>query len=127
MAKPYLLDDMLMTGTVADVDYGSVSSASVVITNNAHPLSAGLSGAVTVRCRITRSLSACREQRLRCGDRWRKTTTFAYQAGDPLVGGSTAPGCRLTSSAFQTDRAFHPSRWAMFEGAGLCAASGCGG
>ena len=48
MAKPYLLDDMLMTGPAADVDYGSVASASVAITNAAHPLAAGLSGTVTV-------------------------------------------------------------------------------
>ena len=48
MAKPYLLDDMLMTGPVADVDYGNVSSASVAITDAAHPLAAGLSGTVTV-------------------------------------------------------------------------------
>ena len=57
MAKPYLLDDMLMTGPAADVDYGSVASASVAITNAAHPLAAGLSGTVTVTTANPRSRS----------------------------------------------------------------------
>ena len=47
-AKPYLFDDMRMTGTGAEVDYGNVSSASIVITAPAHPLAAGLSGTVAV-------------------------------------------------------------------------------
>ncbi len=129
VAKPYLLDDMLMTGTVADVDYGSVSSASVVITNNAHPLSAGLSGAVTVTMsNHTKSVGVPGATADVVATAGGKTTTFAYQAGDPLVGGSTAPGCRLTSSAFQNGPAnFTASGWAMFEAAALYAASGCGG
>ena len=44
MAKPSLFDDMLMTGPVADVDYGAVTSASIVIADAAYPLAAGLSG-----------------------------------------------------------------------------------
>ena len=48
VAKPWLLDDMDMTGTAGGTDYGTVLSATVTIVDDGHPLAAGLSGEVTV-------------------------------------------------------------------------------
>ncbi len=48
VSKPWLLDDMGMTGTSAGTDYGTVSASQVTIVDPAHPLAAGLSGTVTV-------------------------------------------------------------------------------
>ena len=90
MAKPYLFDDMLMTGPVADVDYGSVSSASVAITDAAHPLAAGLSGTVTVTtANDTKSFGVPGPAADVMATAKGRATTFVYQAGDPLVGGTT--------------------------------------
>ena len=128
MAKPYLLDDMLMTGPVADVDYGNVSTASVAITNAAHPLAAGLSGTVTVTtANHTKSFGVPGPAADVVATANGRATTFVYQAGDPLVGGTTAAGCRLTSSAFQNGPAsFTAAGWTLFDAAADYAASNCG-
>ena len=93
-AKPYLFDDMRMTGTGAEVDYGNVSSALVVITAPAHPLAAGLSGTVAVttanHTKSFRNPGAGADTVATAAGR---VTTFVYQTGDTLVGGTTAPGC----------------------------------
>ena len=128
MAKPYLLDDMLMTGPAADVDYGNVVSASVAITNAAHPLAAGLSGTVTVTtANHTKSFGVPGPAADVVATANGRATTFVYQAGDPLVGGTTAAGCRLTSSAFQNGPAsFTAAGWTLFDAAADYAASNCG-
>ncbi len=127
MAKPYLLDDMLMTGPVADVDYGSVSSASIVITNAAHPLAAGQSGTVAITTSSHgKSFGLPGAAADVVATASGKPTTFVYQAGDQLVGGSTADGCRLTSSVFQNGPAsFTAAGWTMFDAAADYAAANC--
>ena len=93
MAKPSLFDDMLMTGPVADVDYGAVTSASIVITDAAHPLAAGLSGTVAVTTSShAKSFGVPGSGADVVATASGRATTFVYQAGDPLVGGSTGGG-----------------------------------
>ena len=127
MAKPSLFDDMLMTGPVADVDYGAVTSASILITDAAHPLAAGLSGTVAVTTSShAKSFGVPGSGADVIATASGRATTFVYQAGDPLVGGSTAVGCRLTSSAFQNGPAnFTAAGWSLFEAAADYAASNC--
>ncbi len=126
-AKPYLLDDMRMTGTVADVDYGSVTSASIVITNAAHPLAGGQNGTVAITTsNHGKSFGIPGAGAETVATAAGKVTTFVYQAGDQLVGGTTAPGCRLTSSAFQNGPAnFTAAGWTMFEAAADYLAASC--
>ena len=126
-AKPYLLDDMRMTGTVADVDYGSVTSASIVITNAAHPLAGGQNGTVAITTsNHGKSFGIPGAGAETVATAAGKVTTFVYQAGDQLVGGTTAPGCRLTSSAFQNGPAnFTAAGWTMFEAAADYLAANC--
>jgi len=127
VAKPYSFDDMLMTGTVANVDYGTVSSATVVITDPSHPLAAGRSGTVTVTTSSrTMSFGVPGAGATVVATAAGVPTTFVYDAGDTLVGGSPAAGCRLTSSIFQsapTD--FTTDGWALFDAAATFAGADC--
>ena len=127
IAKPFSFDNMLMTGSVANVDYGNVSTDSVTITDTTHPLSAGLAGTVLVTpTNKTKSWGLPGPAADVVATAGGKPTTFAYQTGDQLVGGTTAPGCRLTSPAFQGGpTSFTAAAWAMFDAAATYAASNC--
>ena len=127
MAKPSLFDDMLMTGPVADVDYGAVTSASIVITDAAHPLAAGLSGTVAVTTLEPREIVRGARVGRRCrGDRERAGHHLRLPSRRSARGRSTAAGCRLTSSAFQNGPAnFTAAGWSLFEAAADYAASNC--
>jgi myo-inositol-hexaphosphate 3-phosphohydrolase len=127
IAKPYSLDNMLMTGTVANVDYGTISTDSVTITDATHPLAAGQTGTVLVTpTNKTKSWGLPGPAADVVATAGGKATTFVYQPGDPLVGGTIAPGCRLTSPAFQGGpTSFTPAAWAMFDAAASYAATNC--
>jgi myo-inositol-hexaphosphate 3-phosphohydrolase len=127
IAKPFSFDNMLMTGTVANVDYGNISTDSVTITDATHPLAAGLTGTVLVTpANKTKSWGLPGPAADVVATAGGKPTTFAYQTGDQLVGGTTAPGCRLTSPAFQGGpTSFTANAWAMFDAAATYAASNC--
>ena len=95
IAKPYSFDNMLMTGTVANVDYGNVSTDSVTITDATHPLAAGLTGTVLVTpANKTKSWGLPGSAADVVATAGGKPTTFVYQTGDQLVGGTT--GARLS-------------------------------
>lgn len=128
VAKPWLLDNMKMTGTAAGPDYGSHKSTTVTVAAAGHPLAAGLAGDV-----VLTSSSRRMSYGVPGGDGVTVTTanglpsTFVYQAGDVLSEGSSATGCRLHASAFNTTvLAWNADAWALFDAAASYAAGGCG-
>lgn len=128
MAKPWLLDDMGMTGTSGGVDYGLVSSSTVEVVSAGHPMAAGRTGTVNVTA-SPRSVSFGAAG----GDAEVVTTavgvptTFVYGAGTQLADGSTAAGCRITHSIFQSVPAtFTSDGWALFDAVAAFAATDCG-
>ena len=128
VSKPWLLDDMKMTGRTANVDYGTNSSESVVIARDSHPLAAGLSGSVLVTpSNKVKSFGAPRPSAIVIATSVGAPTTFVYQPGAEMVGGEGAAGCRLAMSVFRNAPvSFTPDAWAMFDAATRYAASGCG-
>ena len=127
VAKPWSLDDMLMTGTASGVDYGTLSSATIAITDATHPLAAGRSGTITVTTGSrTMSYGVPGGDGTVVATAGGQPTTFVYAAGDTLVGGTTAAGCRLTSSVFQSAPAnFTADGWALFDAAADYAGDNC--
>ena len=82
--ESYLLDDLKMTGSVAQGDYGQNSSYhSLTITDVTHPLSAGLSGNI----QVLSSASIVR---------WGWTTAGAAGPTDPAAVGRAAGGKSLS-------------------------------
>ncbi len=127
VSKPYLLDDMGMTGTSAGTDYGTVSASQVTITDPAHPLAAGLSGTVTIT-----PAARLMQFGVPGGDGVTVATvagtptTFLYEAGQQLADGTTAAGCRVAFSIFQTAPAsFTTDAWALFDAAATYTLNGC--
>ena len=127
VSKPWLLDDMGMTGTSAGTDYGTVSASQVTITDPAHPLAAGLSGTVTVT-----PASRLMQFGVPGGDGATVSTvagtptTFLYETGQQLADGTTAAGCRVAFSIFQTAPAtFTTDGWALFDAAATYTLNGC--
>ncbi len=127
VSKPWLLDDMGMTGTSAGTDYGTASASQVTITDPAHPLAAGLSGTVTVT-----PASRLMQFGVPGGDGATVSTvagtptTFVYETGQQLADGTTAAGCRVAFSIFQTAPAtFTTDGWALFDAAATYTLNGC--
>ena len=127
LAKPYLLDDMGVTGPVALTDYGFVSTATVDIVDSSHPLAGGLTGSVTVTSAAREASygvpGAAAQIVARIGTR---PTTFVYRPGATLADGTPAAGCRLTSSVFQDGPTqFTAAGWTLFDAAVTYALAGC--
>jgi hypothetical protein len=127
VAKPWSLDDMGMTGPTGNVDYGTVSSATVTITDSSHPLAAGRSGTVAVTT-SSRAMSfgvpsgGGSVVATAAGE----PVTFVYPAGATLADGAAAAGCRLTSSIFQgAPTLFTADGWALFDAAARYAGANC--
>jgi hypothetical protein len=127
VAKPYSLDDMGMTGSNAGVDYGTTKSNMVTIVDDAHPLAAGFSGDVVVASAartLSWGLPAGGAAIVATSNGF--ATSFVYQGGDLLADGSTAAGCRLHVSAFQTAvLSWNADAWTIFDAAVSYAANGC--
>ncbi len=127
VAKPWSLDDMGMTGLVSGTDFGTTSASTVTIADAGHPLAAGYTGSVQVT-----TSSKTMSWGLPSGDAdivataAGRATTFVYQAGDTLASGSTAAGCRITYSLFQSaPSSFTADGWAMFDATALYTANNC--
>ena len=127
VAKPYLLDDMRMTGTAAGTDYGTLLDDTVTITDPGHPLAAGHTGDVTVTTwNRTMSFGVPGPGADVVGTTAGKPTLFVYPAGATLADGSTAAGCRLHYSIFaDAPVRFSTDGWALFDNTVAYAANGC--
>ena len=127
MAKPYLLDDMGMTGTAAGADYGNAPAATVTIATPAHPMAAGLTGEVAVTTSVLEmSFGVPGAAATIVATAATRPASFVYRAGDVLANGSPAAACRLTSSIFQNAPTAHTAAgWALFDAAAQYALLGC--
>jgi hypothetical protein len=115
VAKPWSLDDMGMTGASAGTDFGTTRSDIVAIVDDAHPLAGGFTGDVVVSSApksLSWGLPAGAGTVVATSNGY--ATNFVYQGGDLLADGSTAAGCRMHVSAFQT------AGWAGARTAGRC-------
>jgi hypothetical protein len=100
--ESYLLDDLNMTGTAAQVDYGEDNTYSSLVINNAnHPLSAGLSGTVQVftsgvwiRWGATSNAAAIKAASVAGQAAW--NGVFGYEKNTAMQGGFMAPARRVS-------------------------------
>jgi hypothetical protein len=127
VAKPWLLDDMGMTGTVANTDYGTVLDDTVTVADPGHPLAAGYTGDVTVTTwNRTMSFGVPGPGADVVGTTAGEPTLFVYPAGATLANGSTAVGCRIHYSIFaDAPVRFSTDGWALFDNVVAYAANGC--
>ena len=117
VAKPWILDDMEMTGPTGNVDFGLESVASLTVVDGTHPTAAGRLGGVPFTSG-SRTLS--------WGDPVASASVvatvaggaaiFAYDRGDVLDDGSAAAGCRVSFPLYQSaPTVFTDDAWAMFD------------
>ncbi len=99
--EAYIFGDMELTGA-SYLNRGETSSyqSQVTITDPNHPMAAGLSGTVTVATANSKfswgaSLPSGAEQVATLATDSSKSVIFAYQKGDSMDGGFTAPGARV--------------------------------
>ena len=98
--KPYLYDNIGLTGPTAGTDYG-LRYFTTIDLDGAHPVAAGLPDPLTL---VTTSLSAGWGVPGPDADTIGALTTgegvvFVYDVGDQLADGTTAPGCRAAFPA----------------------------
>ncbi len=129
MAKPFLLDDMGMTGPTATTDYGNAPATDIVITNPTHPLAAGLSGTVTTTTSAQEtSYGTPGPNAITIATANTRPTTFLYPPGTTLANGNPAPACRITHSIFQNAPTTHTAQgWALFDATANHATTNCPG
>jgi hypothetical protein len=124
--KPYIYDDLRMTGSVATTDFGNRGATQISMTAINHPLRNGLTGTQTI---TTSSRSIGWAHPLASADVIANVgadpTLFVYQTGDALTIG-TAPGCRIGfpggSVAMEV---FNATGWSLFDNAIAYAEAGC--
>lgn len=100
--ESYILDDMKMTGSTAQTDYGQNSSYHSLVINDAnHPLSAGLSGTVQVltagswvRWGATTNAAAIKAAKVSGQSTW--YGTFGFEKNANMHGGFVAPARRVS-------------------------------
>ncbi len=100
--ESYILDDLKMTGTTAQTDYGENDTYSnLVINNTNHPLSAGLSGTVQVftsgvwiRWGATNNAAAIKAASVAGQSAW--NGVFGYEKNTAMQGGFMAPARRVS-------------------------------
>lgn len=100
--ESYLLDDLKLTGTVAQTDYGqNTSFHSLTITDPSHPLSAGLTGNVQVyssanymRWGWTTQAAAAKAAKVTGQESW--YGIFGFAQGAAMHGGFAAPARRAS-------------------------------
>ncbi len=105
--ESYILDDMKMTGSVAQTDFGQNSSYhSITINDPSHPLAAGLSGSVQVlswgssfRWGWTTQSGAAKVAKVAGQEAW--YGIFGFDKGQAMQGGFIAPERR--ASLFMDD------------------------
>jgi Glycosyl hydrolase family 26 len=123
--KPWVYDDMKMTGVVANTDYRNVVGDGVTIVNAAHPLAAGKSGFVsffTGQVFGAGAPTAGAEVVATAGE----PALFVYESGAAMFGGFVAPGCRVAfPSGNSAMKLMSTAGWDMFLAAVSYAAQGC--
>ncbi|MCC6727380.1 MAG: HYR domain-containing protein, partial [Saprospiraceae bacterium] len=100
--ESYILDDLKMTGSVAQSDYGENNTySSLVINNPSHPLSAGLSGTVQVftsgvwiRWGATANAAAIKAASVAGQSSW--WGVLGYDKNAAMQGGFIAPARRVS-------------------------------
>ena len=127
VAKPWSLDDMGMTAPVSGIDYGTTRASFVSIVDDSHPLASGLTGDVTVTPTdktLSWGLPAAGATVVATANGF--ATTWVYPAGATLADNSTAAGCRLHASAFQTSvLSWTVDAWSLFDTAVAYATDAC--
>ncbi len=127
VAKPWSLDDMGLTGTVAGTDYGSFSRSAVNVVDPAHPMSGGYSGSVTVtptNQAMSFGTPGPGADLVSTADG--RGSSFVYAQGATLADGSTAAGCRIHASLFKLGvLQFTADGWALFDAVANYGAAGC--
>jgi hypothetical protein len=127
VAKPWLFDDMGMTGRVANTDYGTRSAQSVVVADTTSPMVGGASGTVGLTAR-SRTLSWGRpvSSATVVATAGGAAALFSYLPGATLADGRAAPGCRVAFPLYQDGpTAFTTAGWSMFDATATWAAAGC--
>jgi hypothetical protein len=117
VSKPFLLDDLGLTGPVAQVDYGSISATTIEVVDDVHALAAGLTRTVMmvdVPRRMTWGVPG--------GDATTIATLngasalFAYDSGELLADGTLAASCRVVFPAGKLGPADHTAEaWAIVD------------
>ena len=127
VAKPWLLDDLGLTGPISGVDFGTLSAQTVTIVDPGHPIAAGYSGDVTIATRsITNSFGVPGAAADVISSAGGQPATFVYAAGTTLADASTAAGCRIHHSLFgSTPTAFTGDGWGLFDNVIGYAANNC--
>ncbi|WP_237728359.1 glycosyl hydrolase [Cellulomonas sp. APG4] len=127
MAKPYLFDEMAMTGPTPTTDYGSLATQTVTVSTAGHPMLAGRTGTVPFLApRDAVAYGVPGPAATRAAVVGTRPVLFAYRPGEARVDGTPAPGCRVAFPLFGTA----PTRltsdgWAMFDATATWAAAGC--
>ncbi len=127
--EAFILDDMKMTGTVAQVDYGSiVNQQEVAITAPGHPLAAGLEGPRLVTSAKKKLIwgrpATSAEVVAAAVTDAERATIFAYEAGDAMAG-MTAPARRVGFFLYDDSATvLTADGWALFDAA-VCWAVNC--
>ena len=128
--KPFLYDDMSMTGPVKNVDYGTVTGQrTVVIQNIAHPLAPRGAETLTILS-VARGLpfGVPPTTADRVGTTGGRYSLFTFSPGDTLVGGSAAAGCRVAFPATKGAlRVFTAVGWDLFDRTIAWMTGGCVG
>jgi hypothetical protein len=128
--KPYLYDDMLMTGPSAEVDYGTVAGVSALaIVASAHPLAAGAPRTVNLtsaKATLPRGVPASTADVIATASN--QIVLFTFSPGDPLKDGQASPGCRVAFPAYTAATGlFTAEGWALFDQTIAWMTSGCRG
>ena len=126
-AKPYLFDELGMTGTSPGTDYGAVATTSLAVTDPSSPMVAGRSGTVALyggRDAVSWGLPAASGTVAASASG--RAVLFSYPAGATLADGTAAPGCRLAFPLWaDAPVKFTPDAWAMVDATAAWAVAGC--
>jgi hypothetical protein len=127
VAKPWLLDDMRLTGTRSRIDYGVLRASSLTIVDGSHPIAGGLVGSVTLTPTsqyLSVGVPGAAADLVATANG--SPTSFVYTQGSTLANGSSAAGCRIHASVYKsTVLSWTPDAWALFDAATDFAAAGC--
>ncbi|MGE5558413.1 MAG: hypothetical protein ACM3WV_07355, partial [Bacillota bacterium] len=99
IAESWIFDDMGMTGTVTDTDYGTIGAQTQIDMADTHPIAGGLTGTQTIQSAADTfhwgipGGGAATVARIRGSST--NACIFTYDAGSSLKDGTTAAGKRI--------------------------------
>lgn len=127
VAKPYLFDELGMTGTSSTTDYGSVATTTLSVSAAAHPMAAGRTGTVSfLSPKDAVSWGRPGAAATVVAQVGSQAAMFAYPRAATLADGTSAAGCRLSFPLYGTAPTRHTSdAWAMFDATAKWGAGGC--